>query len=76
MSDEKQVFTIEVPVRDLSGALIMREEIGSGALGDDAIRLYVGVPIPSPIVEFRDKVYSVSINDISEAIVRKAKGDE
>lgn len=71
MSDEP-VFIIEVPVEDLTGMLILREEIGTGTFGDDEVGLFVGVPIPSPVVEFRGKTYAVNINDISEAIVRKA----
>ena len=62
------VMKIELDVKDVSDKLILRNHIGEGSYDDRELAISTAIPDGSPVIEYDDHYFTVSIRDIAEAV--------
>lgn len=75
MSDEP-VFTVEVPVYDVSDKMLMSRSVAKGQLGEEELEVLIAMPALSPVVRFRGKEYMVLAPEIANMICMRVKYGE
>lgn len=67
--DEREpVFTVNVPVLDISDAMTLHQLVGDGSYGEDEVVLKVTLPGYYPMIQFRGKTYMVNSQEILKAV--------
>lgn len=72
MADEP-IFTVEVPVYDVSDKILVSRTVAKGQLGEDELEMLIAIPALSPVVRFRGKEYMVLAPELASSICMRVK---